>query len=457
MVETSQPPPADPEVLLRSALERIVLLECLTAAQPRNEDTPATLESAALRAEARGADERARSAEAHRDRLFARLLQAGSLQSSLADHAAAEGQEPAPEPTIDLASFIAELRSELAEVQRTQAFTVRRNQELTAELRRVQTQREPRGPMGWAERLQADGLLGRPTATLTELAPDLCLGTPAERLRLAALLRDLDSNDTALRDEACGRIGEFPATLAAPVVAAALGREREPPILGKLVSSAGRLGIRSLLPLVEREASHGDERVRAAALLARLRLTRNGPVEPQTQLLEAAAVDPSPRVRRATALAVALERPKDAIALLARLAEDAESSVRRMAAACASSLSERPDRLLRRLASDDDASVRREALRALRAAPEIAGLPPAERRRELRTAATAGPRQGPPASKGLDPLPAVENDLRSTLRGKTPAELAEALNLSPKAVGLAIDRGLAEARLTRRGSRIFPG
>jgi hypothetical protein len=261
-------------------------------------------------------------------------------------------------------------------------------------------------------------------------------------------------------------------------VAAALGREREPAILGRLLAIAGRLAVPTLLPLVEREADHADGRVRAAALLARVRLAGTGPAELDQMLrpsasarrpaeppssdqtanaLRVAALDASPRVRRAAALAAALDRPLAAADLLETLSADADPAVRRMAAACGASLAEPPDRLLRRLGNDDDASVRRGALRALRAEPSLAALAPADRRRALREAKAPREVERPPAREGPDPLPLIERELRSTLRGKTPTELAAALGLPPDAIEGAVARGLAEARLARRGPRIFPG
>src|ERR1700722_6861097 len=91
------------DAALRSALERLVLLECRAQQSPGPTASSKELELARWRAEAQRAEARAASAEAQRDRLFSRLIAAERTQTGLSG-----------EPTgADLASFIAELRAEL--------------------------------------------------------------------------------------------------------------------------------------------------------------------------------------------------------------------------------------------------------------------------------------------------------------------------------------------------------
>src|ERR1700722_13280852 len=90
------------DAALRSALERLVLLECRAQQSPGPTASSAELELSRWRSEAQRAEARAASAEAQRDRLFSRLIAAERMHAGLAGESG----------EVDLASFIAELRSE---------------------------------------------------------------------------------------------------------------------------------------------------------------------------------------------------------------------------------------------------------------------------------------------------------------------------------------------------------
>ncbi|MHB1844149.1 MAG: hypothetical protein ACYCWW_04860, partial [Deltaproteobacteria bacterium] len=182
------------EALLRAALERLVLLECRGAEGATAPTAPRDPDG--LRAGLAHAEERATAAEAKLDLLFGRLLAAERVRAGLADDSGADGE-------VDLAGFIAELRSELADVQRARDLAQQKNATLAAELRRAQSVSRPRGAVEWANRLAREGLLFSPGATLEELGPALAQGSAAERLLLAGVLRDLDGGDPALQDAAC--------------------------------------------------------------------------------------------------------------------------------------------------------------------------------------------------------------------------------------------------------------
>ncbi len=446
-------PGTSAELLLRAALERLVLLECRLGPA-----APASPPPEALRREMQRAIERAAEAEAERDRLFSRLLAAERVRGSLTGQAPEAGQ-------VDLAGFIAELRSELTAAQRERDAVVERNRALAAELRHSSP--GPRGALEWAAQLSAEGLLSPPEAPLSDLWPDLAAGTPAERLVLGGAVRDLDSPDSAARAAALARLEGLPAKVAAPIVAAALGREHDPVLLGRTLRLAGRLGLPVLLPLVERERTHPDERVRAAALFAAIRLGGG----------EGAAVeDPAPRVRRGALLCAVLCAPEGVNARIERLAGDPDPGVRKLVAAAAAALPERPEPLLRRLANDDVPAVRRSALRALSAAPEIAGLPPAQRRRRLKQetpsvtlhrdpapraralSPTAGEGSTPAEAAGASALgEAIEGELRASLRGRTEAELAVVLGRPIEEIRRAAQDAIAAGQIVRRGERLHVG
>jgi hypothetical protein len=462
-----QSAPRDAEALLRATLERLVILECRNTLSPEARTPQANLQGGSppqlrdqeiLQQELRTARSRAEAAEHQRDRLFAQVLEAERLHSSLSESDGGGGE-------VDLASFISELRSELAEVQRARELADQRNAELSTQLRQVQAGKNARSATAWAARLRAEGLLFREDAPLAELWPDLCAGTSSEQLVLAGVVRDLDSTDVPLRESACIRLEGLPPALAAPVVATSLGREKDSLLLCRLLRIGGRLGVKSLLPLVERELDHGDERVRAAALLAALRLNAN------PQALDRWLSDASPRVRRSAAIAVALRLPERAQPMLEQLALDPEPNVRKLATACAAALAAPPEQILRRMGNDEDTGVRRSALRALQASPEIAGLAAAERRKRLKAQPVPQRRSEQPrkpaghpstsvaddADPGFDVLPTLERELRASLRGRTIEELAQLLDLPGRAVERSVERGVSEGRLVRRGAKLYVG
>jgi HEAT repeats len=475
--------PAELERLLRAALERVVLLECRVGDRSAPADSTASpAEVERWRGEARRAEERASSAERQRDRLFEKVLEADRISSSLAG----EGD---PEP-IDLAGFIADLRSELAELQRARTLADQRSAELQAQLQ----DRRPRAtrPEAQARRLIADGAMAAPDAPLGELAADLISGDPVQRMLLAGALRDLESPEEWLRETACDRLGELPANLSAPLIAAAINREQSPSVLARLIRLAGRTGVRSLEPLVETAREHPDDRVRAAAVVACLRFG------PSAERFAPLFADPAPRVRRRAALAAALWLPDEAPAVLHRLSEDRDPGVRQLVAICAANLPPSgdppaPDRLSRRLADDPDPSVRRSALRALHAEPQLADESPAVRRRALRAAARQAPAPqsddtplplapkivAPAAApaqrmepKAYLPVAPVETaswsgkeplgerlvaEVRASLRGRTIDELALALEVELAIVERAAAAGVSQGRLVQRGQRLFAG
>jgi hypothetical protein len=127
-----------------------------------------------------------------------------------------------------------------------------------------------------------------------------------------------------------------------------------------------------------------------------------------------------------------------------------------------------PEQLLRRLGNDEDPAVRQSALRALQASPEIAGLPAAERRKRLKIQPSSQRRPEKPieasngtgaaeVDPGFDVLPALERELRASLRGRTIEELAQLVELPIRALEHSIERGIAEGRLVRRGAKVYVG
>ncbi len=242
---------------------------------------------------------------------------------------------------------------------------------------RERSQAATDSPQGWAEQLSAQGLLPNPGTALTGLEHDLVFGSAAERALLKGVLRDLSGEDELLREAAAERLASLPVALGAPVFAAALSREGSPAVLAKLIRGAGLTRVASLGPLLAPLRKHADPRVRAAILFAEVRLTKGAPSPAWLK-------DADPRVRRRAALAVVLQAPSDAEAILTALGEDSSPGVRQAVAAAAAALPVPPATLLLRMAQDSEVRVRRVALRALSAPQSLADLPAAERRKALR-------------------------------------------------------------------------
>jgi len=433
------------DAALRSALERVVLLECRAQESPGPSASSNALELARWRAEAQRAAARAASAEAQRDRLFARLIEAERT------HAGLTGEPEGP----DLAAFIAELRAELGRLEQARDVAEKQRAELLSQLRqREQADLTPRSPEEWAERLSAQGVLPDPGTPILGLERDLVAGSPAERALLKGILRDLSGDDAALREAAADRLAALPAMLAAPVFAAALSREADAAVLAKLVRGAGLTGVASMAPLVSGLRKHDDPRVRAAVLFAEVRLVRSPPAKTWLK-------DSDPRVRRRAALAAVLRAPGQADTVLQALGEDSDAGVRQAVAAGASALPVLPEALLLRMAQDPELRVRKAALRGLSAPAALAELPAAERRKALREILRGGPRADPsppveasaaPVQAQLD-LDAAEAELRASLRGRTPEQLARVLGVDVETLNRALEAD--EHRFVQRGPRWF--
>jgi hypothetical protein len=484
-------PNGNPDVrdaALRSALERLVLLECRVQDTPGPTAGSAELELSRWRAEAQRAEARAASAEAQRDRLFGRLIAAERTQASLSG-------EPAG---ADLASFIAELRAELGKLELARDAAEAQRAELLEQLReRERAQTAEDSPSGWAKQLSDRGLLPDPGATLASLERDLVFGSSAERALLKGVMRDLSAPDSAgtesevLREAAAERLASLPAALSAPVFAAALSREASPAVLAKLIRGAGLTRVASLGPLLAPLRDHADPRVRAAILFAEVRLTGTAPSDAWLK-------DADPRVRRRAALAVVLRAPSDAETILTALIGDKNPGVRQAVAAGAAALPQPPATLLLRMAQDVEVRVRRAALRALSAPQSLADLPAADRRKALReilrmqaegtmkdsgedagaTAQGPGPTApgdasrvpmeesggraqgpgptGPSPSAGASASPdldAIDQELRSSLRGLTPEQLAQMAGVDVETLNRTLRA--SENRFVMRGPRWF--
>ena len=243
----------------------------------------------------------------------------------------------------------------------------------------------------------------QPARTATNHAPDpgAVRGEPwrsgaAARALADQCLRNLAASDAARREQAARHLAAVPVPAAAPVLASALGVEKDPKARAQLARALAACG--------------GDG---AADIVAQLQ----APHEPAL-------------VRLAAAEALCMI-PAHARAAVAVAAQDPAPAVRRRAAALAAA--EGFDDLLTQLSADADASVRSACDAARREAP-----------------APVEPAAPPPRDPGADVLQAVQ----AALFGLTEDELAEHMGVPADEVRALAGSLLSAGRLGRRGRRL---
>ena len=364
---------ADPEGLLRSALEKIVFFECrvsqleseLAAAQEaagraRGETAKAerralqleqamtTEKGARADAERRAGElhERVRLLEAERERLLGGLVE----RSRLSGAAGASGEPGPEEGGADLAGFIAELRAEI-EALRAAApgaplLTPRRVPAATvAELARS------------FEQSGRVGLSAQDTGRLKDV-----LATRADRALYERSLDDLGAPDPGRRVRAVRALEALGSRAAAPILAGALGREEHADVKVALLGALARFEEPFAADLAARQLQDGRPAVRVAALEA-LAAVAAGAAE---EKLAAALSDESALVRRRAALLLGLRSGPRADEALAVALADADRGVARAAAVALSGRpTARAQEALARGLEHPDASVRRAAGEAL--------------------------------------------------------------------------------------------
>ena len=429
-----------PAELLRAALEKIVFFEWrmselaaeLTAAQSRC--VSANQERVRAEGQARAAHEEVRIArrqiaelEAERVRLASLLARpagpAVEMQSPTAerdramrlqaeleearrqlDHGRAERDRwltemieqarTGDEAPAALAKFISELRGEVIALRERQ----QRCDEQFAKAGIAPPppidsvggpqRREPE-PVQEARKLWSEGRIG---AALPEVAAPKDSGAAARALA-DQCLRNLSSGDPARREQAARHLAALPMPAAAPLLASTLARETD---------------------------------AKARAQMARALVACGG--EGAADIVAQLQSSPEPPLVRLAAVEALCTVPSRARAAIDAAALDEAAAVRRRAAALAAA--EGLADLLARLAHDADASVRAAAEAACREAPP----PPEEPVRDL-----AG-----------DAILAVQ----SAIFGLSEAELGERLGVpEPEAVAIAA-RLVSARRIGRRGKRL---
>ncbi len=374
----------DPEGLLRSALEKIVFFECrvsqlesevaaarTTAERARadaaqahrqgieHEQAAAAERGARADAEARADDlgERVRLLEGERERLLSGLVERARIGGA-PDSRGTPGPD---EGGADLAGFIAELRAEIERLRAwrfaAEAQGVRVDADGVAHVPRRDVL-EPVARM--ADRFEAEGrvgLTGRDTDRMKEL-----LSTRADRVLYERSMDDLQAPDARARLRAVRALEALGSKAAAPLLAAAVGRETEAEVKAALLGALARFKEPFGAPLALLALDDARPAVRVAALEA-LSAISGAEAEPR---VADALQDQSPIVRRRAALLLGFAPGERAEAALSVALGDPDRGVARAAAAALSGRpTTRAQGALARALEHPDESVRRVAASAL--------------------------------------------------------------------------------------------
>lgn len=375
-------PTVDPEGLLRSALEKIVFFECKVTQleaeleQARTVAERARGEAAAARrretelgqalALERGAkaDIEARVSELS-DRVGLLKTDRERLLSGLVDRArvaGAPGSDGAPGPGddgVDLAQFIAELRSE---IETLRAFKERaeRGEVASGPARTGPRERLVSSVPEVAARFVAEGRMGQTLKDAASLTDKLA--THADRALYERSLSELSATDPGRRLRAVRALEALGAVASSPLLAAALGHESEADVKSAILEALARLNEPATADLAVRALEDERPKVRVAALEALAQVSRTG----AEGRLSAALRDPSPIVRRRAALLLGFAHGGRVEEALAEALSDEDRGVAKAAAAalCGRPTAGAQSALVRGL-DHDDVSVRRTAADAL--------------------------------------------------------------------------------------------
>jgi HEAT repeat protein len=374
----------DPEALLRSALEKIVFFECRVS-QLESELAAARTTAERARGDASGgrrreveleqalagergqraeverraaeAEERIRLLETERERLLGGLVERARVSG-----APESSGEPAPDGgQADLAGFIAELRAEIEALRTFKIAAVAAGfHDGAAPPAARAPGREHATVAELGGRFDAAGRVGLGSADAARMKE--LLATRADRALYERSMDDLSAPDAGRRLRAVRALEALGSRAAAPLLAAALGREPEAEVKAALLSALARFKEPFAADLAAREMQDGRPAVRIAALEALAAVAGRDADEK----LSGALSDESPLVRRRAALLLGFTAGDRAEEALAIAVCDPDRGVARAAAAALSGRpSARAQGALARGLEHGDPSVRRAAAAAL--------------------------------------------------------------------------------------------
>jgi HEAT repeat protein len=387
------------------------------------------------------------ASRAERERFLEKLLDAEHIRQAGRDSDEA-----------DLASFIAELRSEVIGLRPGNAPQA---EAVPAKLESAQEA---------AAAFAAQGRIGVGESDREQIQSSARFSTRSEETLFALSVRELSASDSASRLRAAQRLKALGARAAVPALAAALHAEQESEVACALIEALAAVGDSTILPLVRSHLESPSVEARLSALEAAARFKDEG-------CFEQAADDDSPRVRRRAAILAAAGGI--GFAALSRGAGDKDPSVRRVAVlGLAAASGPNAQAALLSALDDGDASVRRAAAKGLSNSfgPEIFAVPdlePGRRRREIRRISARGPFAGEPptvpapdlrkpsaagghGAAGLDELESETlSRVYAALRGQSLDELVQGSSASREQVLAAAASLEKRGQVVRRGPRYY--
>jgi hypothetical protein len=480
-----------PDALLKSALEKIVYFEArseqlhndLEASRADVERLKAELSDAAQREidlrrnlagleveltrSHREKDELGRMNAAlrgERTALLEKLIEASRIHRS---DVPAQDELDAP---IDLAGFIAQLRSEALAAQKGAPTSAPAPAPAPALAMAVAVAgpaaARPSSTTGHAQRLQAEGRLGVSPEELSRLTGGAQFAGRVEETVFGFSVRELGAPDAAARIRAAERLRALGQPAAAPPLAAALHSEREPSVLVALLAAFSELasgqGVQVILPLLG--ATSPDVRLSSLKALLVLDPVQAGPH------LSAAMKDPDPAVRRrASLLALGLSGGA-ALELGEQAVRDRDPEVRGLGAlVLGAGGGDRARELLLEALRDPERKVRKAASQSLSRllgedVSAVVELDDAQRRREVRRLSQLPVRpvfeaRRPPApspARSLEPLCVkLAEELRCAIRGRSEVELEELTGAGARDVREACALLVSRGHAVRRGTKLF--
>jgi HEAT repeat protein len=385
-----------PDALLKSALEKIVYFEARVT-QLANDLAQVNAERDRVRAELGQASQReidlrrvvaeleVRSQRAHAEREDAATVadalrrERAELLGKILDASRLNGETS----DFDLASFIAELRSEVilrrgqADVDASAPVLVSAPPLAEAPPSYITTQ---------AQQLESQGRLTVSAAELTSLERASPFAGRTEETLFGFSVRELSAPDAAARVRAAERLTALGHPAAAPALATALHAETEASVKVALLTALSQLAKAEAVPVVLPQLASPFPDVRMTALKALLKLdpTQAGPH------LAAAVKDPDAAVRRRASLLALSLRGSSALELGETAIRDPHPDVRSLAAlVLGASGVESARTWLMQAMRDPEVRVRRSASQALsrllgQDVSQLVDLDEAQRRREVR-------------------------------------------------------------------------